>query len=148
KLCENGPLPFQCIVVDIEREFRRHTLARGGQWIRLAPGTKQCINPFDLPQTHRSHQYVEYSLADKIADLQALLDVMLAEHDAAGRGRLSNQEKGLLDKALYEVYKRCGITDDPTTHDRTPPLMGDLYALLVNEVCGADTTQLHARLHR
>jgi type IV secretory pathway VirB4 component len=152
KLCEqdHAPLPFQCIVVDIEREFRRHTRARGGQWIRLAPGTKQCINPFDLPQTHRrqTHQYVEYALADKIADLQALLDVMLADHDASGRGRLSSQEKGLLDQVLYEAYRRAGITNDPTTHNRTPPLMRNLSALLKSGVCGEDTTGLGSRLHR
>lgn len=141
-------LPFQCIVVDIEREFRRQTLERGGEWIRLAPGTEQCINPFDLPQTHRSHQYVEYSLADKIADLHALLDVMLGEHDMQNRGRLTNQEKGLLDKALYLAYSHCRITEDPATHHRTPPLLHDLYDILKSEVCGPDHTGLSDRLHR
>jgi hypothetical protein len=142
-------LPFQCLIVDIEREFRRHTLARGGQWIRLAPGTEQCINPFDLPQTHhQTYQYVEYTLADKITDLQALLDVMLAEHDASGKGQLSNQEKGLLDKALYACYRQAGITDDPSTHASPPPLMRDLYEILRSEVCGKDATGLSDRLLR
>ena len=145
-------LPFQCIVVDIEREFRRHTLGRGGQWIRLAPGTKACINPFDLPQAHRSsrhsHQYVEYSLADKIADIQALLDVMLAEHDAQGRGQLSPLEKGLLDQAIALSYWGAGITEDRETHHRPPPLLQDLYDILKSGVCGEDTTGLAPRLHR
>ncbi len=149
---DNAMLPFQCIVVDIEREFRRHTMMRGGQWIRLAPGTRQCINPFDLPQAHRSscdsHQYVEYTLADKIADIQALLDVMLAEHDAQGRGQLSNQEKGLLDQAIALSYRNAGITEDRATHHRTPPLLHDLYDILKSEVCGEDTTGLSDRLHR
>ncbi len=150
---EEVALPFQCIIVDIEREFRRQTLERGGEWLRLAPGTSVCINPFDLPQTHQfsssqTHQYVEYRLSDKVADMQALLDVMLAEHDAQGKGRLSNQEKGLLDKALYLAYSHCRITEDPLTHHRTPPLMHDLYDILKSEVCGPDSTGLSDRLHR
>jgi hypothetical protein len=146
-------LPFQCIIVDIEREFRRQTLERGGEWIRLAPGTRQCINPFDLPQTNShaprpSHQYVEYHLCDKIADLHALLDVMLAEHDEEGRGRLTSWEKGLLDQALSFAYDLCGITDDPATHHHEPPLMRDLYDILKSEVCGKDDTGLSDRLQR
>jgi hypothetical protein len=146
-------LPFQCIIVDIEREFRRQTLERGGEWIRLAPGTRQCINPFDLPQTNAhtprpSHQHVEYHLCDKIADLHALLDVMLAEHDEEGRGRLTSWEKGLLDQALSFAYDLCGITDDPATHHHEPPLMRDLYDILKSEVCGKDDTGLSDRLQR
>jgi hypothetical protein len=148
-----SPLPFQCIIVDIEREFRRQTLERGGEWIRLAPGTRQCINPFDLPQTNShtprpSHQHVEYHLCDKIADLHALLDVMLAEHDEEGRGRLTSWEKGLLDQALAFAYDLCGITDDPATHHHEPPLMRDLYDILKSEVCGKDDTGLSDRLQR
>src|SRR5262249_8053592 len=68
--------------------------------------------------------------------------------DAQGRGRLTNQEKGLLDRALYLTYSRCNITEDPATHHHTPPLLHDLYDILKSEACGPDSTGLSDRLHR
>lgn len=149
---ESVGLPFQTLIVDIEREYLRPTKLLGGQWIRFAPGSLHQINPFDLPRTHpnSSQRFIgEDSLSDKVSKLQALLDVMLAEQEpGSGVRRLSNLEKGLLDKAIYETYKRAGITSDPQTHDQTPPLMQDLYQVLLSEVCGPDTTGLASRLQR
>ena len=51
---------------------------------------------------------------------------MLAEPGAA----LGQREKGTLDAALYETYRRAGITDDPHTHGRPAPVLRDLLAVL------------------
>ena len=106
------------------------------------------------PSGRRSARYVREAqqtdrLAEKIQDLYALLDLMLAEGDArGGQPTLSKQEKGLLDQALYEAYRRQGITADLWTHDRQPPLLRDLYAVLREQVCGPDETGLASRLAR
>ena len=47
-----------------------------------------------------------------------------------GGGMLTKREKGLLDRALYETYPQVGISGDPRTHHRQPPLLHQLYELL------------------
>ncbi len=153
-------------VVDPEDEYRRLATAVGGQVIRLAPGSAQRINPFDLPQpaseeTGQSHSTSDGAftgsdteraagdaLADKIQALHALLDLLLADRTPTGAVGLSQREKGLLDRCLYETYRRVGITSDPRTHDRPAPLLRDLYDTLHSNVCGSDTFGLAERLER
>ncbi len=124
-------------VVDPEDEYRRLAAAVDGQVIRLAPGSAQRIDPFDLPQptpTEHGESGLQRdasrdgdALADKIQALHALLDLLLADHTPAGAVGLSQREKGLLDRCLYETYRRVGITSDPHTHDRPTPLLRDLH---------------------
>ncbi len=87
-------------------------------------------------------------LADKVQSLHALLDLMLADRAPTGTIGLSQREKGLLDRALYEVYRRAGISSDPATHCRPAPLLRDLYDVLERGACGVDETHLADRLHR
>ena len=88
------------------------------------------------------------ALADKVQSLHALLDLMLADRAPTGTVGLSQREKGLLDRALYEVYRRAGISSDPATHCRPAPLLRDLYDVLESSACGTDETHLADRLHR
>ena len=90
----------------------------------------------------------EDALADKVQSLHALLDLMLADRAPTGTVGLSQREKGLLDRALYEVYRRAGISSDPATHCRPAPLLRDLYDVLESGTCGSDETHLADRLHR
>ena len=46
-------------------------------------------------------------------------------------GKLSSSEDALLDRALILAYKQKGITPDPATQAKEPPLMEDLYKTLV-----------------
>ncbi|HZC05321.1 MAG TPA: hypothetical protein VE338_06745, partial [Ktedonobacterales bacterium] len=146
-------------VVDPEDEYRRLAAAVGGQVIRLAPGSTQRINPFDLPQLQASApSETERAggsggaggdvLADKVQALHALLDLLLADRAPTGAVGLSQREKGLLDRCLYETYRRVGITSDPRTHDRAAPLLRDLYDTLRSGVCGVDSFGLADRLER
>jgi type IV secretory pathway VirB4 component len=66
-------------------------------------------------------------LAEKVLALEGLLGLMLADRGTV----LSQQEKGALDAALYETYRRAGITPEPRTHVRLAPVLGDLHAVLV-----------------
>jgi hypothetical protein len=80
-----------------------------------------------------------------------MLDILLAE-DASpavpGSGMLTKREKGLLDRALYDAYLQEGITRDPRTHYRHPPLLCDLYDIVKSGRCGPDETDLSGRLSR
>jgi type IV secretory pathway VirB4 component len=147
----------QCFVIDPDLEYHQLAEALGGTVVRLAPGSAQRLNPFDLlpPRCDFRTYLVEASkgdrLAEKIQDLHAMLDIILAEDATAsssGGGMLTKREKGLLDRALYETYRRVGITGDPRTHHRQPPLLYQLYELLKSGLCGPDETDLSGRLYR
>jgi hypothetical protein len=141
---------FQLITIDPEREYGRIALPFRGQMVRLAPGSRHHLNPFDLPRPTRGDEYGHGDrLADHIQKVHTLLEIMLADRTPqGGAGKLDSQEKGLLDRALYETYRRVGITSDVKTHDRPAPLMRDLYDVLESEVCGLDVTGLTPRLRR
>jgi conjugal transfer ATP-binding protein TraC len=147
----------QCVVIDPDLEYQQLAEALGGTVVRLAPGSAQHLNPFDLlpPRCAFGTYLVEASkgdrLAEKIQDLHAMLDIILAEEvtaSASGSGMLTKREKGLIDRALYETYLRVGISGDPRTHNRRPPLLHDLSAILKSGTCGPDETDLSGRLSR
>ena len=147
----------QCFVIDPDLEYQQLAEALGGTVVRLAPGSAQRLNPFDLlpPRCDFRTYLVEASkgdrLAEKIQDLHAMLDIILAEDVTASSssgGMLTKREKGLLDRALYETYRQVGISGDPRTHHRQPPLLHQLYELLKSGLCGPDETDLSGRLYR
>src|SRR6266567_2536877 len=147
----------QCFVIDPDLEYHQLAEALGGTVVRLAPGSAQRLNPFDLlpPRCDFRTYLAEASkgdrLAEKIQDLHAMLDIILAEDvstSSSGGGMLTKREKGLLDRALYETYRRVGISGDPRTHHRQPPLLHQLYELLKSGLCGPDETDLSGRLYR
>ncbi len=148
---------LQSFVIDPDLEYQMLAQALGGIVVRLAPGSMQHLNPFDLlpPRCDLSVYLREASrgdrLAEKIQDLHAMLDILLAEDvspSLSGSGILTKREKGLLDRALYEVYRQAGITSDPRTHSRKPPLLRDLYDIVKSGLCGPDETDLCGRLYR
>ena len=75
----------QCFVIDPDLEYQQLAEALGGTVVRLAPGSAQRLNPFDLlpPRCDFRTYLVEASkgdrLAEKIQDLHAMLDIILAE---------------------------------------------------------------------
>ncbi len=147
----------QCFVIDPDLEYQQLAEALGGTVVRLAPGSVHRLNPFDLmpPRCDFRTYLAEASkgdrLAEKIQDLHAMLDIILADDvtiSSSGGGMLTKREKGLLDRALYETYRRVGITGDPRTHQRHPPLLYQLYELLKSGLCGPDETDLAGRLFR
>jgi type IV secretory pathway VirB4 component len=153
----NGARGDQVFVIDPDLEYAGLAQALGGTVVRLAPGSDQRLNPFDVlppscdPGTYLREARKGDRLAEKISDLHAMLDILLAEYSASslsGGGMLSKREKGLLDRALYETYRRVGITSDLRTHHRQPPLLRDLYDLLRSGICGPDETDLAGRLSR
>lgn len=110
----------EIIIIDPEDEYRDMAFAVDGSYIDFTFDSEVKINPFDL-----SNLYEEGSneLGLKILSLHSLLKIMLGDVTAA--------EEAILDRALTATYKAKGITPDPSTQDKEPPLMEDLYKALL-----------------
>ncbi len=130
------------LVIDPEDEYRALCTAVDGQYVRLASSSAQHLNPFDLPPADQDGEARD-PLAEQVAALLALLEIMLAE---PGHG-LTSHERALLDRAIYATYAAAGITDDVSTQHGPPPLMRDLHAVLT-DTPGEVAISLAARLQR
>lgn len=114
----------EVVVIDPESEYESLSHALGGEYIRFHFGAATKINPFDLSlftQTKGGDE--ESELNQKILSLHGFFRVVM--------GKLTPAEDALLDRALILTYKQKGITPDPATQTREPPLMEDLYKALV-----------------
>jgi len=131
------------LIIDPEDEYRRLSQQVGGQYMRLASSSGQHLNPFDLPAQDAALEEGRDALAEQVAALIALVEVMIAE---PGK-RLSVHERAVLDSALYQTYADAGITTDPATHGAAPPLLSDFHAVLA-ATPGDDAAGLAMRLQR
>lgn len=111
----------EIIIIDPENEYETLAKSIGGEYINFKTDEKIKINPFDLSGIY---QEGENELGLKILALHSLLKIML--------GELSATEDAILDKALVAAYKLKGINPDPGTQTREPPVMEDLYEVLLN----------------
>jgi conjugal transfer ATP-binding protein TraC len=110
----------EIIVIDPEREYKTLTDAIGGEHIEFNYQSGIKINPFDLSGVYEEG---ENELGLKILSLHTLMRIVM--------GALSPAEDALLDRALILTYKQKGITPDPQTQTKEPPLMEDLYKTLL-----------------
>lgn len=110
----------EVIVIDPEAEYEKLVAATNGEYIAFSFDSIHKINPFDLSQVATEG---ENELGLKILSLHGLLRVIM--------GTLTPEEDALLDRALVLTYKQKGITPDPETQKKEPPLMEDLYKVLV-----------------
>ena len=113
-------LGTEIIIIDPENEYRDLANSVGGQYIAFGYGEDSKINPFDLSLVEEEG---ENSLNSKILTVHKLMKVML--------GQLDPIEESILDKAMMDAYKMKGITPDPTTQKREPPLIEDVYKSLI-----------------
>ncbi len=110
----------EIIVIDPENEYRDLATAVGGQYIAFGYGEESKINPFDLSLVEEEG---ENALNSKILEVHRLMKIML--------GSLDPMEESILDRAMMDAYKAKGITPDPATQDREPPLIEDVYKALI-----------------
>lgn len=113
-------LGTEVIIIDPEAEYKSLSEAVGGQYITFAFSSPSKINPFDLSQFYEEG---ENQLGLKILSLHSLFKVIM--------GTLTAPQEALLDHALIETYRGKGITQDPATQTKEPPLMEDLYKTLI-----------------
>ncbi len=114
----------EVLVLDPEHEYEELSKKVNGQYIDFSFNSNIHINPFDLAnlQVQSEDSNEENELNQKLLSLHGLFNLML--------GEMSETQKALLDKALVETYRQKGITIDPQTQNREPPLMEDLYKTL------------------
>ncbi|VVB54765.1 AAA-like domain protein [uncultured archaeon] len=97
-------------MIDPQAEYTDLVKTFNGKTIRIAPDSDSIINPFDL---------MGQTLDEKKLSLLAFFRVLL--------GELTEPERAILDDAIDRTYEEKGITNDPKTWSKRPPLLEDLY---------------------
>lgn len=110
----------EIIVIDPEEEYKTLTEAIGGEYITFSLDSAHKINPFDLAGVYTEG---ENELGLKILSLHTLFKITF--------GGMTPEEDAILDRALILTYKMKNITPDPATQKNEPPLLEDLYKVLV-----------------
>lgn len=113
-------LGAEVIVIDPEGEYETLTPALGGEVVEFSSGSQVKLNPFDLSDVYEEG---ENELGLKILSLHGLLKIIMGDMDA--------EHDAILDRALIECYRQKGITPDPSSQKKKPPLMEDLYKVLL-----------------
>lgn len=109
----------EVIIVDPENEYQSVCQKFNGEFVQFSPSSLVRINPFDLPTTEQG----EDAFSNNILALHTLMRIIV--------GEMSPEEDALLDKALILTYQQKGITQDPSTHSKEPPLIEDLYKVFI-----------------
>jgi len=110
----------EVIIIDPEGEYEALSATLGGEYVSFTPSEPVKINPFDLSGIYEEG---ENELGLKILSLHGLLGIVMGKLDAG--------EDAILDRAMVETYRQKGITADPSTQKKQPPLMEDLYKVLI-----------------
>ena len=119
------------IVLDPENEYKTLAETAGGSFFDISLGSRNHINPFDLPQP-REDERPEDVLRSNVINLVGLMRIAL--------GGLTPEEDAIMDRAITETYAAKDIT--PTSHPSTwkdkIPFMEDLESVL-RTMEGADS---------
>lgn len=107
------------IILDPENEYEKLSQSVGGEFVEFSLSSKYKINPFDLATENPEPD----ELTNKVLNLHSLMRVIM--------GDLSPAQDALLDRALVLTYREKGITQDPETFKIEPPLLEDLYKILI-----------------
>lgn len=129
-------LGTEIIVIDPEAEYKALAEAAGGEFVSFSFSSSSKINPFDLSQIYEEG---ENQLGLKILSLHSLFKVIM--------GAITPSQEALLDRALVATYRGKGITQDPVTQKKEPPLMEDLYKTLIGTET-AEAMDLAARIEK
>jgi len=113
-------LGTQIMIIDPEKEYEKLCNTIGGEYISFSQDGSQKLNPFELSGMFDKD---EDELRFKILSLNGLIRIMVG-------GKMSPIESAIMDRALILTYKEKGITPDPATQRREPPLLEDLYKIL------------------
>lgn len=130
-------LGVEVIIIDPEREYEKLCLTIGGEYISFSQDGAQKLNPFEMSGLYSKD---EDELRFKILSVSGLVKMMLG-------GTLTSEEGAILDRALILAYKEKGITPDPNSHTKEPPLLEDLYKIL-NSMAEAEAHSMAIRLEK
>lgn len=97
-------------IIDPQAEYSDLVKTFNGKIIKIAPDSDNVINPFDL---------IGQPLDEKKLSLLAFFRVLL--------GELNEGQRAILDDAIDSTYEDAGITKDPKTWSKRPPILENLY---------------------
>ena len=120
----------EVLIIDPENEYQKLCDAVGGAYIRLSLNSDVRINPFDLPKVVDAEDAND-ALRSNLVTLHGLFRLMLGSATGGGAILTPNEEADL-DQALIDTYARAGITNDPLTHNSTPPTIINLFDTLLH----------------
>ena len=120
-------------------EFKRACAAVGGTYIKISPGSTNCINVMEIRKTlspemelidEMDYNSEDSLLSRKIQQLLIFFSLLIPD--------MSNEEEQMLDEALVRTYRQFGITHDNEslyadkahTQYKRMPILGDLHKLL------------------
>jgi type IV secretory pathway VirB4 component len=126
-------LGTEIIIIDPEREYEHLAAAVNGAYISFSQDKGNKMNPFELSGVTEEG---DDELRMKMLSLQGFFRVLFGEID--------NIEGSILDRALILTYREKGITFDPATQTKTPPMLEDLYKVLK----GMAETEAHGLARR
>jgi type IV secretory pathway VirB4 component len=126
-------LGTEILIIDPEREYENLAKAVDGAYISFSQDQGNKMNPFELSGVREEG---DDELRMKLLSLHGFFNVMF--------GELSNIESSILDRALILTYREKGITFDPNTQTKTPPMLEDLYKVLK----GMAETEAHGLARR
>lgn len=112
-------LGTEIIIIDPEREYENLASAVNGSYISFSQDKGHKMNPFELSGVTEEG---DDELRMKLLALQGFFRVLY--------GDLTNVEGSILDRALILTYREKGITFDPATQTKRPPMLEDLYKVL------------------
>jgi len=112
-------LGTEIIIIDPEREYEALCTAVNGSYISFSQDKGNKMNPFELSGVKDEG---DDELRMKLLALHGFFKVLF--------GGLNNIEESILDRALILTYREKGITFDPATQTKKPPLLEDLYKVL------------------
>ena len=110
----------EVIIIDPEGEYGQLSKTLGGEEVTFSTSSAIKINPFDLSGLYEEG---ENELGLKILSLHALFKIVM--------GGINPSQEAILDRALMETYRIKGITTDPATQKNQPPIVEDLYNVLL-----------------
>jgi hypothetical protein len=121
-------------------EFKRACSRIGGAYIRISPGSQDCINVMEIRRTvspemdlidETDYHGADSLLAQKIQQLMIFFSLLIPD--------MTNEEEQMLDEALIKTYADVGITHDNASlladaesgQLKTMPILGDLHRQLI-----------------
>ncbi|MDO8515006.1 MAG: ATP-binding protein [bacterium] len=111
------------IIIDPEEEYKNLCVSVGGDFVSFGFSSNTYINPFELSGAAEGES-TENELQIKIGfTLARLLKIMVETKSA--------EEDAVIHNALEMTYRQKGITYDNATHKNEPPLLEDLYKVLI-----------------
>lgn len=128
-------LGTEIIIIDPEREYEALAKAVNGSYISFSQDKGHKMNPFELSGA-KSQEGEEDELRIKMLSLLGFFKVLF--------GGITNIEESILDRALNLAYREKGITLDPNTQTKEPPMLEDLYKVLK----GMAETEAHGLARR